>query len=738
MANQLVERNSGDRAEETLFAPGEDASEDSLFGIDLRHYLNLVRRNLLFILLIVGGALALGVLVTMLTVPTYVATARVLVEQEAEQIIEGTDLTPTTNAWDIDRFLQTQVDILQSRTLAERVVEAGDLSKDDDFFAAMNIVLPDAAELEGKYAGPKGYTKYREELAIGLVHGGMIANLPTGSRIIAIGFRGTDPLYAAKLSNAYAENYIEANLNRKFESSAYARQFLSDQLQEARTQLEASERELNQYSRAAGLIRVAGQGQNADQGGTLSVTNDSLIQLNAAASEATAERVAAQNRWQTIAREPILSVPQVLQNPAIQDLIKQKTLVQAELAQEKARHLDGHPTVQALNAQVGELDSRMQAVGNSIKRSVQLEFEAARQKEGALQSRVSQIRSAALSEQDRGVEFSVLKRVADTNRALYDSLLERFNQLSATAGASSNNITLVDAAEVPTRPSSPNLPLNVVLALMSGLFLAGAFVFLRDYFDDAIRSPDDVERKLGLPMLGLIPAVGDPATDAQDSMSSLSESYHALVTNLMYSTASGLPRSILITSAGEGEGKTTTAHAIALDLARLGRSVLLIDADLRRPTLHHRIKDSTRAGLTEVLAGQASLDEVAIASGEPNLTYVTALPIPPEPSILLGSERLPRILREASSRYDVVIVDSPPMLGLSDTATLSSQIEAVILMVDASEFQRGAVKSALRRLKLINANVLGVALSKFDPRAADGEYRYYGYSYYQYGKQSGA
>jgi len=708
-----------------------------LFGIDLRHYLSLFRRNLLFILLIVGGALALGVLITMLTVPRYNARAMVLVEEEAEQIIEGADLTPASNSWDIERFLQTQLDILHSRTLAERVVESGDLANDDDFIAAMGGTVPDAAELEGRYAGPKGYAKYREELAIGLVQSGMSASLPTGSRIISINFSGTDRVYAAKLANAYATNFIEANLNRKFDSSAYARKFLSDQLQEARTKLEASERELNQYSRAAGLIRLNGQGRESDQIGALSVTNDTLVQLNAAASEATAERLAAQNRWETIAREPYLSVPQVLQNPAVQGLIKQKTEVQAELAQERARHLDGHPSVQALVAELNEIDGRMRSVGNSIKRSVQLEYDAARQKEAALQSRVSTLQAAALNEQDRGVEYSVLKRVADTNRALYDSLLERFNQLSATAGASSNNISLVEKAEVPDRPSSPKLLLNMILALFSGLFAAGAFVFLRDYFDDAIRSPDDVERKLGLPMLGLIPVVEDPDEEMQNSLSSLSESYHALVTNLMYSTAQGLPRSLLVTSAGESEGKTTTAYSIALDLARLGRSVLLIDADLRRPTLHRRMKDSTRPGLTEVLAGQATLDEVAFVSEEPNLSYVTALPVPPEPSILLGSERLPRVLREASSRYDVVIVDSPPMLGLSDTATLATQTEGVVLMVDASAFQRGAVKSALRRLKLINANVLGVVLTKFDPRSADGEYRYYGYSYYQYGNKAG-
>ncbi len=479
---------------------------------------------------------------------------------------------------------------------------------------------------------------------------------------------------------------------------------------------------------------MADSGDQARRSDTLSVTNDTLVQTNTAANDATAERVAAQNRWETIAREPVLSVPQVLQNPAVQDLIKQKSQVQAELAQEKARHLDGHPTVQALRAQIAELDNRLLSVGNAIKRSVQLEYEAARDKESALQGRVSQLRSSALNEQDSGVQYNVLKRVADTNRALYDTLLERYNQLNATAGASSNNITIVDRAEIPDYPSSPNLFFNMILALLSGLVLAAAFVILRDYFDDAIRSPDDVERKLGLPMLGLIPNVANPEEQAEDSMSTLSEAYHALVTNLMYSTTSGMPRSILITSASEAEGKTTTAHAISLDLAKLGRSVLLIDSDLRRPTLHHRLQDMTQPGLTEVLAGQASLDEVVVPSGVPNLSYVTALPIPPEPSLLLGGEHLPRVMQEAGRRFDVVIVDGPPMLGLSDTATLATQMESVILMVDASEFQRGAVKSALRRLDLINADVLGVVLSKFDPRSADGEYRYYGYSYYQYGK----
>jgi len=709
--------------------------DEGLLGFDLVRILNLVRRNILWIVLIVGLSLAAGLTITMLSIPRYQASAKILIEQQAEQIIEGADLLPTTNGWDIERFLQTQVDIIESRSLAERVVASEKLAKDDDFFAAMGMTLPDPSTLEGQYAGPEGYAKFRAEMATELVHGNLDAALPESSRIISIRFTSNDPQYSAKLANAYAENFIEANLNRKFDASAYARQFLADQLDDAKARLEKSERDLNQYSRAAGLIRVSGQGANADQETTLSVTNDTLVQVNSSASEATAERVAAEDRWQTIAKEPVLSIPQVLANQAVQDLLKQKSKAKADLAQEKARHLDGHPTVQALNAQIAELDERIEAIGGSIKRSVFLEYQAAKEKEQSLNGRVAQLRSAALSEQDRGVEYSVLKRVAETNRALYDTLLERYNQLSATAGAASNNVTLVDRADVPTFPSSPRVAVNMILALMTGLVLAGLFVFLRDYFDVTIRAPEDVEQKLGVPMLGLIPVADDPEHELLDSKSSVSEGYHSLVTNLMYSTTKGLPKTLLVTSAGEAEGKTTTAYAVALDLARLGRSVLLIDSDLRRPTLHRRIEGKSKYGLTDLLTGQAYFDEALVDSGEPNLTYITGLPIPPEPSILLGGGRLPKILEAATNKFDNVVIDSPPLLGLSDTVSIATQIDAVMIMVDAASFRRGAVKSALRRLNLVNANVLGAVLIKFDPDAADGEYAYYGYNYYQYGDE---
>ena len=695
-------------------------SNDELLSFNLGAVLEIFNRNKWWLIGIFVGALGLGIAISMLMTPLYVATSKVLIEQQGDTIIEGSEIEAVSDPYDAERFLQTQLDIIKSRSLARLVVEKEKYFQDDRFFSAFGTQAPLDEETS-------------KITAADLLQSALSTELPYGSRVIPIRIETQSPVYSARIANAYAEQFIESNLTRKLDSSTYAREFLAGELEEARDRLETSERDLNQYSRAAGLIRRTGGSETSGGDGTLSITNDSLVQVNSAANEATAQRVAKQDRWETVAGEPVLSIPEVMSNPAMQDLLKQKATVTAQLAEERARHLEDHPTVKALRARVNELDARLDTVGQSIKRSIYLEYQAARQQEEGLGSRVGMLQSDALNEQDRGVQYNLLKRVADTNRALYDSLLERFNELNASAGAASNNISLVDRAEVPFGPSSPNIPLNLLLASVLGLALAGGFVFVREYFDDEIRSPDDIEAKLGLPMLGLIPLAEDTVDDElRDTKSPISEAYHSLVTNLLYSTANGLPKSLLLTSAAEGQGKTTTAKALALDLARLGRSVLLIDADLRRPTLHRTIEDHSRLGLTALLAGQADVGSVVVAGPIPNLSYMTALPIPPEPSLLLGGGRLPEILSQVKSRYDVVIVDGPPMLGLSDAALLASHVDGTLIMADASRFHKGAVKSTLRRLRMVGGQVLGVVVTKFNPKHAGREYSYYGYNYYQY------
>lgn len=719
---------------------GSYEEDESLFDFDLKAVFDILRRNLRWIAGIILAAVVAGLAVTMLIVPKYVATSKVLVEDEAPQIVEGGDLSPTVNAVDADRFLQTQVDMIYSRALAERVVASAKLGDDPRFYQAMGGEMPDASMVESYSDKEKALARLRADTAVDLLQDNLKVVLPDNSRVISINFTAADPTYASKIANAFAGSFIESNLNRKYDSSSYARQFLAQQLEETRARLENSERELNQYSRAAGLIRVSGQETQSSPEATLSTTNNSLVQLNAQAGQATADRITAEDRWQTIARQPVLSVPQVLANQAIQSLVQQKSEIEARLADERQRHRDAYPTVEALAAQLVQVNARIEALGSSIKKSVYLDYEAARQREQTLVGQVEQLKGDALDEQDRGVQYNILKRIAETNRALYDSLLERYNSLNAAAGAAANNVALVDSATVPKDPSSPVLLLNLAIAFVIGVVLAAVAVFVREHFDDTIKEPSDVERKLGLPLLGLIPYVEpeEVRSTVAEPTSSMSEAYHSLVATLRYSTATGMPKILMVTSAGPAEGKSTTSHAIAVDLARLGKSVILLDADLRRPTLHGRIHGTRPNGLTDLLIGQAQVEDVIHPSGIDNLSYITALPIPPEPSLLLGSDRLQAVLDQLSGRCDVLIIDSPPVLGLSDAASLATHVDGVLMMVNASAFRRGAVKSSLRRLQMVHANMVGVVLSKFDFRRSSSDYAYYGYEYYNYGAERDA
>lgn len=712
---------------------GSYPDDAPLFAIDLQGIIAAIRRNLVPFVAIVAGALVLGVIVTLLAIPQFVATSRVLVELQSEGIIDE-EAVSFASGRDADRFIQTQVDIINSQSLAERVVESESLGESEEFFAAVGAEMPREEDLAGAELGPDGIAGRRRRVAISMLRANLEAKMPLESGIIPISFRSSNRNMSADIANAVATNYVEANLARKFDSSAYAREFLAQQLAEARDKVEKSERDLNQYSREAGLIRVTDQTESGDRESTLSVTNDSLVQLNAAASAAAADRIAAEGRWRNIANRSPMSIPQVLQNPAVQNLMAQKARAEAELAEERSRHLDDHPNVQAIQSQIERIDSQIDEVGNAIKRSVRLEYQSAVDRENSLKGQVSQIRSAALNEQDRGVQFNLLRRVAETDRALYNTLLTRFNELSATAGAASNNVSIVDFATPPMSPSSPNLIINLLIALVVGLGAGALFIFLREALDDVMRTPDDVERKLGLPLLGLVPQVSSDEIQEEltDPKSAISEAYQSLVTNMRYASAEGIPRTLAVTSSQAGEGKTTTSQTLAREFAGLGRKVLLVDADLRRPTLHRLLPDKNAEGLTALLAGERNLDEVIIPSGTANLSYMSALPIPPAPSALLATADFPGIIEQLLSHFDTIIFDAPPVLGLSDAPVVSTNVDAVLMVIDAAAGRRGAAKTALRRLHMVNAPVVGAVLTKFDPRAAGGEYSYYGADYYAY------
>lgn len=704
-------------------------------SFDLRFILAVTRRNMLLIGGIIGLALAFTVVLTLLTTPKYTATAKIQINDSSSRVFSEEDAQDEAvgASWDTDRFLKTQTEIISSRSLALRVAQRLNLAGNPVFFAAQEAQAPEQGT-------PLAQAQAR---AAALLRANLNVLLPRDSRVVSIQFTSTNSEMSSKIANAYVDEYIQSNLQRKFDSSSYARTFLGDQLQLAKQKVEESERALNSYARSNGLIIPRAASTGSDKDGTSSgnsVTTTSLIQLNSAANEATARRIAAESRWRAISSVPLLSSNEVLSNTTVAQLLSSKAQIEASLKEEQSRHLDDYPAVLAKRSQLKALNDQIQLTASNIKNAVRSDYEAAKQAEQSLTSSVSSLKGETLAEQDRTVQYGLLSRDADTNRQVYDGLLERYKKLNATAGVSLSNISIVDQAETPRFPSSPNLLRNLLLGLIIGFVIAALLVMVREQFNDSIRVPDDVEQKLEMPLLGVIPGARDDNPDEAlaDPKSAVTEAYNSLRGSLMYSTSEGLSKVIQITSAQPAEGKTTSSLAIATGFARMGRSVLLIDADMRRPSVHRRVNLSNDAGLSTFLTSQTSLVDLALATSVPNLSVLPSGPVPPSPTELLSSSRLEELLLEGARNFDTVIVDSPPVLGLADAPLMSALVDGVVFVVEANRNRRGSLRGALRRLRTMRPTILGGVLTKFEATKAGAQYYsdYYGYDYYQYGSSS--
>ena len=717
-------------------AHGDFVADDEFFeqtrhrGIDFRYIIAAIRRNLVLIAAIIAACVAAAVIFTLLDTPRYTATARIQINQTTDRVLKSQDDTDT-QAYDTDpdRFLKTQIDVLQSRSVALRVAKRLKLFGNAGFYHAMEATPP----------GPEVREDHVRDQLIELLRNNLTVDLPRDSRITSIAFNSASPQVSAAVANAFAAEFIQSNLQRKFDSSSYARNFISDQLTDAKMRLEESERALNDYARQAGLINVrntVSSGLSDNQSVSAgSISTASLVQLNQAANEARARRIDAQARWSAVASAPLLSSRDVLASPVIADLQQRKGDAEAKLSDERSRHLDDHPAVIAQRAQIAAIDQQIMAQAQSIRNSVHQDYLATLNAEQQLNGQVDALKNNSLNDQDRAVRYNTLAREADTNRQLYDSLLQQYKNLNAAAGISASNVAIIDDADPPLNPSAPNLFKNLAGALMIGFVVAAFTVFLKDQFDDAIRVPEDIEQKLQLPLLGVIPKAlrQEPEDALADPKSPISEAYNSLRGSLLYSTPRGLPPMLLVTSAQPSEGKSTSSYAIASSFARMGQSVLLVDVDLRRPSLHKRIGSDNAVGISTLLTSDADFRSVLSDSGQPNLTLITSGPVPPSPTEIITSARMQQLLDELGEAYDVVILDSPPILGLADAPTLSALVDGVVLVVEAGRTRRGTLKTSLRRLRSMRPNILGALLTKFDANKAGNRYsEYYGYDYYQY------
>ena len=712
------------------YGPGGFEEEERFDPLKLFWY--VVHYRWLIVAFLIAG-IVMGILVTLLQTPLYSAIDKIEIDTSGNKVIQ--DLSVTSLSSDLRAF-QTAREEMLSRDVARRVVFKLDLANDDKFlaptptFSLMNLVhralgTKRTADLDGLSA------EERQTAAIGKVMGGLDVALVRDTSILSITYTHADPKYAAEVANQVAHSFIDQNVDRRSETSDLARQFIQQQVIEAKKKLGDAKSRLVAYAKKANMA-IAGNSGN-------SLISENITELNKALADAIEARVSAKRFYDQVKAGSSATLPEVFASKSIQDAKQKIAQLKATYQQKRGTLKPDFPEMVGLRAQIKQLEEGINQEIGAIAESVEIRFHQAEEKVVALQSELDDLSKQQSEFQDKSIQYSILKREVDSDRAQYDNLVSKLNEAGVGAEMRTANASIVENALAPTVPSSPSLKKDLALALALFGALAAGLIYIIELLNNTFAVPDQLEKDLKLPVLGIIPMAksSQPLQEFDDPKSALSEAYRSLRTSLQFTGTEHSIRTLFITSAEPSEGKSTTAYKLARDFAALGRQVMIIDADMRKPQLHRFFQVSNSTGLSNLLSSVSERRDLkSIFHQFPNtaLTLLPAGTIPPNPVDLLSSQRMAFILQSCSKQFDLTIIDGPPIMGLSDALILSRQADATLLVVAAKQATRKSVKSALGRLKSAGGNVVGAALSKFSVDRLDYNYayRYMNYNYYNY------
>lgn len=735
----LIERPLSTALSTNVLHPVQGAAGEDEDVIDLREYWQIIVKRkwtvIVFFLIVVTAVTT----ATFLMTPIYRATTVLQIEKEAAKVVEFKDATPIETSGDRD-FYQTQYELLKSHSLAQRVIEQlglahADLGQDDrskslldwgreNFSGEGQKASNPAQSLDESKQNHKPLEAFLAALTVEPVK---------NSRLVKVSFDNPDPVMAARVANAVAGNFIDVNLERRFNANSYAKDFLEERIKQVKAKLEETERAQVEFARSQEIFSVDKDGATTDA--------QNLQEFNSALAKAQQDRIKAEALYRQVQDPRSGELPQMVETDLIKKLKESRAKLQAEYQDNLKIYKPGYSKMQELSGQIAELTTQIAAEEINVRSSLKASYEAAKLQEDLLSEKLAKSKKDMLDLQNRSIQYNILKREADTNRQLYEGLLQRLKEVSVAGGVGTNNISVVDKAEVPLNKFKPNLRLNLMIATLLGLLGGIGLALFFEHLDDTFKQAADVERFLGLPVLGLVPESrelreGDNVLRLvmEDSRSALAEAYRSVRTALQFSTELGAPKVLGITSTNMAEGKSTSSLSLAVQFAQFGSRVLLIDADLRNPSLHRVLGGENTLGLTNYLAGTAQ--PVAITRNTPvaNLFVITTGPLPPNPAELLSGQKMRELLDLAADKFDHVIIDSPPILGLADALIIANLAHEMLLVVAAGDTRRVAAQSCVKRLVGVRARPLGCLLTKMNGKAHG--YGDYGYEYYYGGHRS--
>jgi capsular exopolysaccharide synthesis family protein len=754
--------------------------------VHLRDYWRVLKKHRSLVLAVFLCTVLATALFVLTTTPIYTAATTLLIERKAPQAIDIQGALSEAQTPDEYDYYRTQYEILKSRGLATRVIQEENLESNPLFSGERTqkgliaglwnratawlgafFSSESPPECDGVGVDPRSIDAYL---------GKMLEVKPVPrTRLVKVAFSTPDPELSAQVVNSHVKAYIRQGVELRAQANEEAQGFLEEKLVELKERVEKSEAALNNYRRDKGILSLDDK-EN--------IVVDRLTDLNKRLTEAEAERISLEAKVFLIRQKDYDALPDVVSNTLIQTLKGQQTVLEGEYAQLTSQFKADYPRVAQLKAQLGETQRRLNKEIQKVVASIQSAYLAAKANEEGLREKMEQQKTATLSLKDASVNYAILAREVDTNRQLYDSVLQRMKEMGVAAEVRTSNVSIIDPAEPPLYPSRPRKLLSLLLSAVVGLLAGVGMAFFLEYLDNSLKSPEDVERQLGLPNLAVVPdfltvehhdASGKTLLDGikdrallngrkgknslngrnevtrriagkasrnqfhnngsefvlyHHPLSVINEAYRMLRTAILLSRAGETPRTLLFTSATEGEGKTATTVNTAVTFTQMGLRVLVVDADLRRPRCHQILRVYNETGLTELLAGQGEVRDVIRATTTENLFFISSGTLPPNPAELVGSRKMYEVLLALREEYDCIFIDSPPVMPVSDALMLSTLVDGVVLVIDGQKTPRNVVKGAQARLAQARAKILGVVLNRINMQRGDYSYYYNQYSSY--------
>ncbi|HHT9145580.1 MAG TPA: GumC family protein [Candidatus Wunengus sp. YC61] len=715
-----------------MFPLGVSGNEE----IHLLDYLKIIQKRMWMVIIFFVVVVAVATIKTFKIVPEYRATARVVLEQNTLNV--GFQQVASDTRFTSSDFYTNQTEIIKSRSLAKKVIDSLNLKNDPEF-------NPSPKGKDQVLVQKERHDPFAETQFINKFLGPLKVSLMRNSGIVNISYEGPNPQLITRITNNIVKAYIEQDWEKRYNVAKDALEWLNKQLKDVKIVLEESEAALQRYKKENDLIAIETVKSNADNLASegQNVVLQRLMELNAAVTNAKTERVKLEvlcNKLKEFKNtqdkdENIQSIPGVVQNGLIQNLKANYARAENEFALLSQRYGMKHPKMTQLTVELNTIRDSITKEVAWICDSIATEYDIAKNREATLLEVLERQKNEVFALGDKAIQYGVLKREVDTNKQMYETLLTRMKETNLTEDLKTSNIKVLDYAEVPLGPFKPNKNLNILLGIIVGLTCGVGIAFIMEYMDNTIRTQEDVEKYLGTSLLGI---VGHIPLDKKDikvteliahdlPKHTISEALKCIRTSIMFSHPDNPKKTILVTSATPTEGKTLISSNLAIVMAQTGKKVLLIDADLRKPSVHKLFQIDKSLGLSNLLVKSNDLRTVLATTHIPNVYAIPCGPIPPNPSELLSSPAMAENLKLAKEEFEWILIDSPPLLSVTDARILSSFVDGIIFVMRGNKANRDASRKALSFLSDVKDKILGVVINDVDISKDKYYYQYYNY-----------